>query len=1094
MRGHTRLTAREKTFATDVILKRLPGFFLICVVFGLLQPVRAAAQTVTLDSVGSNGAFDNAVGVMSLSWSHNVGSGPNRILVVGVSTSTTSLPPVPPTSRVSSVTYGNASMTRILTQVATDNRSAVEMFQLLNPPTGMSNIVVTLTAAGVNYVVGGSVSFFNVDQTTPFNGTAQTAAASGSPTVSVTSAVGSVVLDTVATLPSGFLAPSSGAQTKQWSGSPFFSFAFDVGAGSTQAGTGPSVTMMWQDVGQPWAIGAVSLKAAVPTEARLSSFTASNDAGRILLAWQTGYEVDNLGFNLYRDDAGKRTRLNRQIIAGSALLAGPGINLRSGHSYAMRDALPASQATQYWLEDVSIDGRSTWHGPITIESSARTPSPPRPAPPAGGPVMLSGLGTAQSSATQPQARAARPPQMRLAAAAEVAAQTELAGRPAVKIAIKREGWYRITQSELVQAGLDAAVDPRRLQMFVDGKPVPISVAGEADGHLDAADTVEFYGVGIDSAATDTRVYWLVAGKQAGQRISLVKAKGSRATPSSFAYTVERRDRTIYFPALRNGERENFFGAVIAHDAVEQTLTVQHLDGTSSAGAQLEVTLQGVTRQTHRVRVDFNGVTAGEVNFDGDTSGVAKITLTASAVKEGDNRVTLVALGGDSDISLVDSIRLTYPHAYAADGDALRFSIASRQQVSVDGFSNPAIRVFDITDTEDVREVREQVQPRGAGYGVTVSGPAGGPRLLLALAEGQGKRVAALTSNQPSSLREPAEGADMIILSHRDFLDRARGLAALRQSQGLGVAVVDVEDVFDEFSFGVKSPQAIKDFLQFARSSWQRPPRFLLLVGGASLDPKNYLGLGDTDFVPTRLLDTASMETASDGWLADFDGDGVEEIAVGRLPVRTPAEAAAVVAKLIAYEQSMPMDGVLLVADANRDFDFAAATERLQGLIPHGLAVESLDENQLGAATVKQRLIEGINQGKKLINYSGHGSVSLWRGDVLTASDAGALANEGRLPLFVMMTCLNGYFHDPGTESLAEGLMKVEHGGAIAVWASSGTTEPSSQAAMNQEFYRQLFGDAGLRLGEAIIKAKTAASNRDTRQTWLLFGDPTMRLK
>ncbi|HEY9231955.1 MAG TPA: C25 family cysteine peptidase, partial [Blastocatellia bacterium] len=431
---------------------------------------------------------------------------------------------------------------------------------------------------------------------------------------------------------------------------------------------------------------------------------------------------------------------------------------------------------------------------------------------------------------------------------------------------------------------------------------------------------------------------------------------------------------------------------------------------------------------------------------------------------------------------------------AADGDALRFSISSRQQVTIDGFSNPAIRVFDITDPEDVREVRGQVQPRGAGYGVTVSGPAGGARLLLALAAGQGKGVAALTANQPSSLRQPAEGADMIILSHRDFLDPTRALAALRQSQGLSVAIVDIEDVFDEFSFGVKSPQAIKDFLQFARLSWQKAPRFLLLVGDASLDPKNYLGLGDADFMPTRLLDTSSMETASDGWLADFDGDGVEDMAVGRLPVRTPVEAAAVVAKLIAYEQSAPMDGVLLVADANRDFDFAAASQRLQGLIPQRLVVENLDENQLSAATVKQRLIDGINQGKKLINYSGHGSVSLWRGEVLTASDAGALANEGKLPLFVMMTCLNGYFHDPGTESLAESLMKVERGGAVAVWASSGMTEPSGQAAMNQEFYRQLFGDPGLRLGEAIIKAKAAAHNTDTRQTWLLFGDPTMRLK
>src|SRR5207302_3571108 len=122
------------------------------------------------------------------------------------------------------------------------------------------------------------------------------------------------------------------------------------------------------------------------------------------------------------------------------------------------------------------------------------------------------------------------------------------------------------------------------------------------------------------------------------------------------------------------------------------------------------------------------------------------------------------LGGDSDLSLVDTIRLTYPHTFTADADALRFNLSSKQQVTIDGFSNPAIRVLDVTDTEAVREVRAQIKSRGAGYTVTVSGPAGGPRVLLAFAEGQSQRVAALAANQPSSLRTPAAGADLVILS------------------------------------------------------------------------------------------------------------------------------------------------------------------------------------------------------------------------------------------------------------------------------------------------------------------------------------------
>ena len=78
---------------------------------------------------------------------------------------------------------------------------------------------------------------------------------------------------------------------------------------------------------------------------------------------------------------------------------------------------------------------------------------------------------------------------------------------------------------------------------------------------------------------------------------------------------------------------------------------------------------------------------------------------------------------------------------------------------------------------------------------------------------------------------------------------------------------------------------------------------MLLVGDASFDPRNYLGLGDFDFVPTKLIDTVYLETASDDWFVDFNNDGLPSIAMGRIPVRTPEEAALVVSKIIAYESA-----------------------------------------------------------------------------------------------------------------------------------------------------------------------------------------------
>jgi hypothetical protein len=320
---------------------------------------------------------------------------------------------------------------------------------------------------------------------------------------------------------------------------------------------------------------------------------------------------------------------------------------------------------------------------------------------------------------------------------------------------------------------------------------------------------------------------------------------------------------------------------------------------------------------------------------------------------------------------------------------------------------------------------------------------------------------------------------------------------LREAQGFSVALIDVEDLYDEFSFGMKTPQALRDFLSRARSSWTKAPRFVLLVGDATFDPRNYLGLGNYDFVPTKLIDTAYLETASDDWFVDFDGDGLPEMAVGRLPVRTAQEAMKMVSKIVGYEQGTGGGhNVLLVADMNDDvFDFEAAATSLEGLLPAQLTVQEIFRSRFGDDDqVHATLLQDMNQGALLVNYVGHGSIEVWRGSYFNSDYAEGLTNGVGLSFFVDMTCLNGFFHDVYTESLAEALMKAEGGGAVGVWASSGLTEPESQSPMNQELIRLLFSTESLTLGQATARAKAATNDQDVRKTWILFGDPTTKLK
>ncbi|HST23658.1 MAG TPA: C25 family cysteine peptidase, partial [Blastocatellia bacterium] len=123
----------------------------------------------------------------------------------------------------------------------------------------------------------------------------------------------------------------------------------------------------------------------------------------------------------------------------------------------------------------------------------------------------------------------------------------------------------------------------------------------------------------------------------------------------------------------------------------------------------------------------------------------------------------------------------------------------------------------------------------------------------------------------------------------------------------------------------------------------------------------------------------------------------------------------------------------------------------------------------------------------------HGSVSLWRGNLLTGDEAMQLRNSEKLTFFVLMTCLNGYFTDPQLDSLSEDLLKAR-GGAVAVWASTALTYPDGQSLMNQALYRELFTHPEVRLGDAARRAKATAFEMDVRLTWILFADPTMRLR
>jgi uncharacterized repeat protein (TIGR01451 family) len=860
-----------------------------------------------------------------------------------------------------------------------------------------------------------------------------------------------------------------------------------------------------------------------PTSIRLQAFAArmSKDetgAVRAILFWKTGGEAHNLGFNVYREKNAQRVRLNPSLIAGSALLMSGALPKHSGKTYSWIDSSPAAGSGSYWLEDVDVNGTRTLHGPLTAEAATSSSSASETNPATA--LLLNQLNQAQPAPTSDAASHAVENVFQNLQPTSVQRQQqfELAAHPAVKLFVQHEGWHQVTQPELVNAGLDPNVDPALLHLYAEAVEQPIQITGASagPGGFGPQATLAFYGTGIDTLYSGMRVYWLVVGNSPGQRIPQLRSStGSNQPPASFPFTVELTPHTTYFAALLTSNGNNFFGSLISSTPTEQTLSVPHLDKTSTDPAQLEVILQGVILGfPHDVAIALNGATLGNLTYTGQAQGTFRVSLPPGLLQEGDNTVTLTAQNGEYDTSLVQSVAIAYPHSYIADSNRLIFAGLPGEQLKVSGFTTAPVLVLDITNPVQPVQLTPQVTSDTTStptqYSLEVQVPwstttsttnpaAPAHHTLLVLAADQIDSVAGVRRNHPSHWHSPQPGSDIVVVSAADFGDGLTPLLHAHRAEGKSSAVVPVDDLYDEFNFGEHSPYAIRDFLRTATQVWSTAPHYLLLNGRASLDPRNYLGYGYLDFVPTKIVPSSLLVTASDDWFSDFNDTGMPTIATGRFPVSTADEAKLVAGKVAAYEGQSTngpwTSQALLVADVNDTENFTQDSQLVQKQLPSSLQVTNVFASTMTQAAAQQAIINAINSGQVLVNYSGHGSEEEWSGeDLFNNTTANALTNGSSLPVFLIMNCLNGLFQDVYEEPLAVTLMLAPDGGAVAVLASSGLNQPAPQTTLDKLIVQSALNPPYPALGDAILNAKSAITDPGVRKTFNLLGDPAMQIK
>jgi hypothetical protein len=371
--------------------------------------------------------------------------------------------------------------------------------------------------------------------------------------------------------------------------------------------------------------------------------------------------------------------------------------------------------------------------------------------------------------------------------------------------------------------------------------------------------------------------------------------------------------------------------------------------------------------------------------------------------------------------------------------------------------------------------------------------------------------------------------DYVVVTHRDFLAPAQRLAAHRASQGLHVRVVDVQEIYDQFGYGLMSAETIRDFIAFAYSQWPAPaPSHAQLVGDGTYDFRGFSSFGTPTYVPPYLdmVDPDMGETATDNrYVTITPGDVLPDLNIGRLPVNTLEEANAMVDKIVAYEalaSAAWTQNALFVSDdveggGGNFYEYsdgiADGSTTYKGslvkILPAGYTPnktylgQTCDlSNPPGSVECRAQIIERINAGSLFVSYIGHGTRTYWAAEKLFDKTAlGQVNTGGRAPIMLPMTCNEGYFQDPdpAQTSLSEIGVRMKDNGPIASWAPTGFGLAPGHDFLEKGLLLALFYD-GVRLGAAASAGKLyLAANAppgtfiDLIDTFLLLGDSALKV-
>lgn len=737
--------------------------------------------------------------------------------------------------------------------------------------------------------------------------------------------------------------------------------------------------------------------------------------------------------------------------------------------------------------------------------------------------------------------------------------------------VEKSGVYKISKSFLESLGIKtAALNPKKIKLYGNGgRMVPLSnaasypfdltenaiqVIGEDDLKFDASDYVLFYGEGVDNWSQENQTnlnlyseksyYYINVDGQDGKRIlDLPQPSGSA---SVIINTFD--DEKFHEKDLNNIGRLGrvWFGESFSSDN-EQEFDLKFENIVTTLPAKIEIHVGGNSFVSTDFTVKVNTQDIGTVALNPVTlnSGVeaSHNTLIANIPAAQDFKVNLTYSNGGVPASkgFLDYIIIKAKRNLVGYNKQFRFQYNAANSTSAIGeyvISNASNinQVWDITDIFNTSKISNS----GAAT-FSFKSNLGEIRKYIAIDPNdyytplKEAKSAVANQNIKGTIFKDAAGnfkdIDYLIITPAKFNSQAEKLATFHRNYSqLNVKVVNLENIYQEFSSGKQDIAAIRNLVKYVydnASSASNRIKFLNLFGDASYDFKDRI-TDNTNIVPiyhsTNSYFSGESSFCSDDFFALMDtneGDvevtnGGIDIAVGRMLVSSAKQADEMVNKVIEYHDlksygSWRNNYVSISDDSDKTPDATlqvrqnSLTDEIYSEKPFinfkKILLDSYTQETSAGGNrypeAKEDIRNAFEKGALVFNYLGHGGEDGLTGErIWDKFDGSNFNNRYRYPLFITITCEFSRFDNPLRPTAGEYTYWNPTGGAISMITTVRSIGQTTAEDFNDTLSNKLFSYGSnnyVSIAEALRLAKNESSNNPSTRVVFLLGDPALML-